>query len=114
MLVVQTVPDHAQNRVSRIAGKPGCFSDVADLDSGENLLDPFRIAAHPAAEPPEDALEDNGQRRQRDNQDRPHDGAALFEIIDEEIFIERPFRARGRGRRTTWGGRCTGSGSSLR
>ena len=49
VLVVQTVPHHAQNRIARIAGETGSFGDIADFDRGEDFLDPLRIAAHPAS-----------------------------------------------------------------
>ena len=67
------------------------------LDRGENFFDPFRIAAHPAAEPPENALEHDGERDDRNNQDRPHDRAALAEIIDQESS-SNPLSLAGSGR----------------
>ena len=85
VLVIQAVPHHAQNRIARVARQARSFSHVADLDRGKNFLDPLGIAAHPAAEPPEDALEHDGERDDRDDQDRPHDRAALGEIVDQEV-----------------------------
>jgi hypothetical protein len=88
VLVIQTVPHHSQHRVARIAGEPGGFRYVADFDGGKNFFNPLGIAAHPTAEPPENALQDDRQRDNRDHQNRPHDRAAGLEVVNEEILVE--------------------------
>ena len=82
-----------RRRVARIAGEPGRFRHVSDFDGGEDFLDAFRVAAHPAAEPPEDSLENDRQRDDGNDQDGPHDRAAGLEFRDEEVLIELALRS---------------------
>src|SRR6478752_6071491 len=106
MLVIQSIPHHSQNRVAGTARQAGSLRHVSGLDGGENFLDPFWIAAHPAAPPPENALEHDGDGNNRYNQDRPHDGTALAEVIDEEICPACFFWRRGRRGRRRWRSRA--------
>ena len=55
------------------------------FNRGEYFLDPFRIATKPAASPPKDSLNYDREADDRHDEDRPHDGTALAEIIDQPI-----------------------------
>lgn len=117
--MVQTVPHHPQNRITRIARESGCLRHVAGLDRSENLFDPFRIPAEPPARPPEDSFDDHGQSDDRDDQNWPHHGAALIKFVDEVIPGDMRFvQVRCCSRRSAGGRRQgrgnTGSGSSWR
>src|SRR6202049_2433479 len=100
--MIETVSHHAQDRIARSAGKPGRFGQVAAFNRGEHLLDPFRIAPEPAAAPPKDSLDYEREPDDRHDQDRPHDRAALAEVIDEKVTAARGFRFGSRRRRCCW------------
>ena len=90
VLVIQAVPHHAENRIARVARQARSFGHIADLDRGKDFLDPLGVAAHPAAQPPEDTLKHDRQGGERDDKDRPHDRAAFVEIIHEKVSSLRP------------------------
>src|SRR5205814_4127239 len=62
VLMVETIPKHSQYRVAGTARKPRGLGSVTVFNCRENFLDPFRIAAEPAATPPNASLEYNGER----------------------------------------------------
>ncbi len=101
--------------IARAAGQFRCFVDVARFDRGENLLDPLRIAPEPTGPPPEATFDHDRQGDDRDDEDRPHDRAALLEVVDEEILALRCRLSRLRAfrRRSGRGGRG-GAGSGGR
>ena len=80
--MIEAVPHHAQNRITRSAGKPGGLGDIAVFNRSEYFLDPFRIPSKPAASPPKDSLDHNRESNDRYDENRPHDRATLAKIVD--------------------------------
>jgi hypothetical protein len=90
--MVETIPKHSQYGVAGTARKPRSLGSVAIFNCGENFLNPFRIAPEPAATPPNAALEHNGERYDRDDQNRPHYRAAFVELVDQPITAQKTGR----------------------
>src|SRR5437867_11846223 len=101
VLVIETIPHHAQNWIARSAGKPRGLRDIAMLNRGKHFLDPFGITTKPAATPPKNSLDHHSEPDDRYNQNRPHDWTTLAEFVDQPIASEYPpagcgFRSRRR------------------
>src|SRR5438067_6676532 len=90
MLVIEAVPNHAQNRVARTSGKPGSFSRIAVFNRGEHLVDASRIASEPAATPPKNSLDDDRKRDDRHNQNRPHNRPTLVKLVHQPVAAKKP------------------------
>ena len=85
VLMVETVPNHSQHRIAGTARKPRSLGSVTIFNRGENFLDPFRIAPEPAATPPNASLEHDGERYDRDDQNRPHYRTAFVKLVDQPV-----------------------------
>ena len=57
----------------------GAFSSLFSINRAR------RIAPGILTDPPDNAFPDDGQRNDGDNQDRPHDGAAAQEELNEGV-----------------------------
>jgi hypothetical protein len=108
VVVIETVPHHSQNRGARSAREPRGLGDIAVFNRGEHFLDTFGIAPKPAAAPPEDSLDHNREADDRHDQNGPHNGATLAELVDQPIAAEHPTAGFlfGSWRRALSGGRC--------
>src|SRR5207245_346971 len=111
VLVIEAVPHHAQNWITRSAGKPRGFSRITVLNRGEHFLDAFRITSEPAATPPKNALDHHRERNDRHDENRPHDRAALVKLVDQPVASKEASRFGFRRGRSSWGG-ARGSGRS--
>src|SRR5204863_7935083 len=110
VLVIEAVPHHAQNRITRSAGKPRGFSRITVLNRGEHFLDAFRITSEPAATPPKDALDHDCERNDRHDENWPHDRAAFVKLVDQPVASKK---ASGFGFRRRWSS-CRGARGSGR
>src|SRR5438128_8225523 len=106
MLVIETIPHHAQNWIARSAGKPRGLRDIAMLNRGKHFLDPFGITTKPAATPPKNSLDHHSEPDDRYNQNRPHDWTALVEPVDQPVAGKEAGFRGGRSSRCGTRGRC--------
>ena len=83
--VVETVVDHADDRVFRGAAEGDGVGGVAGFDGGEDLVEGGGVAFSGEIEPPCDAFDDDADREDGGEQDGVHDGAAAVEEIDEGV-----------------------------
>src|SRR4029077_4857304 len=108
VLMVETVPKHSQHRVAGTARKSRGLGSVTIFNCGENFLNPFRAPPEPAATPPNASLEHNGERYDRDDQNRPHYRTAFVKLVDQTVTAQKTGRLFRSGCNGWCSSRCRG------
>ncbi len=85
MEVIHAVPNHSDDGVVRIFGKPCGLGEIAIFERGKNFFESLRVAFAALAPPPKDALADDGDGEKSRDKNWPHDGAALLESLNEYV-----------------------------
>ena len=77
--------DRLEKRVVGVIGELKGFFEISGGDGVEALLGGLGASATPEDPPPEGAFEDDGEGGEKGQDNRPHDGAAFVEVIDDDV-----------------------------
>ncbi len=83
--MIHPVPDHPNDGVVRIFGQPRGAAEIAILQGGKKFFQRGGVAFEALAPPPESAFAYHGYGHNCRNENRPHNRAARFKILDQDI-----------------------------
>src|SRR5437762_12983122 len=103
-----TTPHNTQNPKTRSTRYLGPSVPPPKFNSPPHILDPFRFASHPPPRLLKDSLDDHREPNNRHDQNRPHNGVTLVELVDQPITADQAATGFffGSRRRALGSGRC--------
>src|ERR1700677_2934504 len=87
VVMIQAVPDNAEDRVFGSAGQAGGDLDVVLLECGVDFVQLIGVAFPRFRMPPQRAFDDDGECCDGGDQDRIHDPASLDKQFDNKVLI---------------------------